>query len=250
MAKALVTGASSGIGEAFARHLANMGYDLIIVARREERLQTLAEKLAVDVQIVVADLTVDDDIVQVEDVINAHDDIAVLVNNAGFSRIGQFDDVPLDKHLGMIQLHITTTVRLTHAVIPQMKVNRSGAIIQVASFGGFLPLPGSATYNATKAYLLSFTESLHLELESHGIVAQVLCPGFTRTEIFDMAGYQADVPEILWMSSDEVVVASLSALSRKRHRVTPGIMYQIAWRIAQLPFIRGLVQRYALKALT
>lgn len=246
MAKALVTGASSGIGEAFARHLANMGYDLIVVARRQERLEALAEKLSVNVEIVVADLSTDAGMSQVETIIQAHDDIAFLVNNAGFGLTGHFRKVDVNKYLAMNHLHLDATIRLTHAVIPQMRANKNGAIINVASFGGLVPMPGSAVYNATKAYLVSFSESLAGELAYFGITVQALCPGFTRTEIFDSAGYDDmnNIPDIVWMSSDEVVITSLNAIPKKRHLVTPGLHNQIAWRLMQIPVFRNLLKRY------
>ncbi|MEM9952057.1 MAG: SDR family oxidoreductase [Chloroflexota bacterium] len=252
MAKALITGASSGIGEAFARHLANMGYDLIVVARREERLQALADKVTVDVEIVVADLTKRDDITRVESLIASHDDIAYLVNNAGFSGVGLFADQSIDFYDDMIQLHVMTSTRLAHAVIPQMKANKNGAIINVSSFGGFVPMPTSATYNATKAYLTSFSESLSMELAPHGIVVQALCPGFTYTEIWDTAGFEntPDVPQIAWMSSDEVVIESLRAIPAKKYRVTPRLLYQIMWRLFQLAPLRYLLKRYMLQVNT
>lgn len=246
MAKAVVTGASSGIGEAFARHLANMGYDLIIVARRQERLEAIAEELSVNVQIVVADLSTDKGMTTVEMLIKADNEIAFLVNNAGFNRTGHFRKVDLSKHLAMIRLHLDATMRLSHAVIPQMRENKHGAIINVASLGGLVPMPGSATYNATKAYLVSFSESLATELAYFGITVQALCPGFTRTEIFDSAGYDdmSNIPDILWMSADEVVITSLKAISKKRFLVTPGFHNQLAWRVMQIPIFRMLLKRY------
>lgn len=245
MAKALVTGASSGIGEAFARHLAKMGYDLIVVARREERLRELAEKVDVDVQVVVADLSNNAGIEAVEAIIRENDDIAFLVNNAGFNRVGHFAEVDLEHHLGMIRLHLDASVRLMYAVIPQMKATKSGAIINVASIGGLIPMPGSATYNATKAFLVSFSESVAVELREYGIVVQVLCPGFTRTEIFEKNDYEMnDVPDLAWMSADEVAITSLQAIASKRFQVTPGIHNQLAWRLMKIPMFRYLFKRY------
>lgn len=246
MAKAVVTGASSGIGESFARHLANMDYDLIVVARREERLQALAEKLDVDVQVVVADLTDNEDIARVEALIRENGDIAYLVNNAGFGHPGHFAEVDLQHHLSMIHLNIDATVRLTHAVIPQMKSKKNGAIINVSSIGGLIPMPGSATYNATKAYLVSFSEALSMELADDGIVVQALCPGFTYTEIWEGAGYQtmSHIPKIAWMSADEVVLISLGAIPEKRYLVTTGILNQLAWRLMRIPLFHYFLKRY------
>lgn len=245
MAKALVTGASSGIGEAFAHHLANMGYDLIVVARREERLQALADKVNVDVQIVVADLATDEGISHTEDAIRACDDLAFLVNNAGFGVTGHFGETNLNTQLAMLSVHLEATLRLTHAAIPQMKANKNGAIINVSSIGSFIPLPASSNYNATKAYLNSFSEALAFELREHGIVVQALCPGFTRTEIFEHGDNDpSDIPAFLWMTSDEVVTISLKAVAQKRVIVTPGWHNQIARRVVQIPIFRKIVQRY------
>ncbi|MEO0595113.1 MAG: SDR family oxidoreductase [Chloroflexota bacterium] len=251
MGTALVTGASSGIGETFARHLAYIGYNLIVVARREARLQALADDLPVDVQIVVADLATEDGIASVESAIAECEDLAVLVNNAGFGYPKHFADSDLATQLKMNHLHLDATLRLIYAAIPQMKQHHNGTIINVASIGGLIPMPGSATYNATKAYLVSFSESLAIELAEYGIYVQVLCPGFTRTEIFETAESPVSdsVPNILWLSTDEVVVASLSAVSAKRHRVTPSIVYQIAWRLAQIPPIRRLIKEYTHRAI-
>lgn len=245
MGTALVTGASSGIGETFARHLAYAGYDLIVVARRADRLQALADELAVDVQIVVADLATDAGIAKTEAAITACDNLAMLVNNAGFAYVAHFADADLDPLLSMNRLHMDATLRLIYAAIPQMKRHHNGTIINVSSVGGFIPMPSSATYNATKAYLISFSESLAVELADYGIYVQVLCPGFTRTEIFDAAAtYPDDIPDMMWLSTDEVVVASLSAIATKRTRVTPGIMYQLGWRLAQAAPIRHLIKLY------
>lgn len=252
MAKALITGASSGIGETFTRYLANLGYDLIIVARREERLRELADSLDVDVQIVVADLTLDADIEGVETIVRDCDDLEILVNNAGIGRVDYFADVDMKWHLSLIKLHIETTIRLCHAALPGMQSRRKGAIINVASFGGLVSMPLSANYNATKAYLVSFTESLSYEVRQYGITAQVLCPGFTRTEIFqrnDMDYAEKDVPDFLWMSTDFVVAQSLLGLKRGQRIVTPGIYYQLGWRIANLPLIRPLVKYYIYRLL-
>ena len=251
MGTALITGASSGIGETFAQHLAYAGYDLIVVARREARLQALADDLHVDVQIIVADLATDEGITSVEKAITDCDDLAVLVNNAGFGHLQHFAESDLDTQLKMNHLHLDATLRLIYAAVPKMKQHHNGTIINMASIGGLIPLPGSATYNATKAYLISFSESLAVELADYGIYVQVLCPGFTRTEIFETAESDAadDVPDILWLSTDEVVVASLSAVSTRRHRVTPGIIYQISWRLAQIPFLRRLIQEFTHRSL-
>lgn len=243
MGTALVTGASSGIGEAFARQLAFLGDDLIIIARREERLKQLAAQLSseqgIKVAVIVADLTKDADIGKVVQAIQEHDDLSILVNNAGFNVPGRFGDLSLDDALSITKLHIDTCLRLCHAVLPNMRKRHTGAIINVSSFGGFIPMPSSTIYNATKAFLISFSDSLAYEEVNNGITIQALCPGFTRTEIFQTAGYgkqyTALVPNFAWMSSEEVVSTSLAALAKKRHVVTPGLIYQIARRVLLFP---------------
>jgi short-subunit dehydrogenase len=250
MATALITGASSGIGKTFARKLAQQGYDLILVARREERLQALAEELrksSRNIRIIVADLSQEDGIEKVLDAIQSCEDLDLLVNNAGFSVYANFMDVPLEKHFEMIHLHIDATVRFCYAALPKMKERRNGAIINVASFGGFIPMPKNSTYNATKAYLISFSDSLSYEVAQFGITIQVLCPSFTRTEIFDVAGLPPEtipIPYFAWMSTDEVVTASLNGLKAKRRIVTPRLMYQLGRRFLSLPIINHLFKWY------
>jgi short-subunit dehydrogenase len=250
MATALITGASSGIGKTFARRLAQQGYDLILVARREERLQALAEELrksSQNISIIVADLSQDDGVEKVLDAIRSCEDLDLLVNNAGFSVYGNFMDVPLEKHLEMIHLHLDATVRFCYAALPKMKERHKGAIINVASFGGFIPMPKNTTYNATKAYLISFSDALSYEVAKFGITIQVLCPSFTRTEIFDVAGLPPEtipIPYFAWMSADEVVSASLNGLKAKRRIVTPRLMYQLGRRFLTLPIINHLFKWY------
>lgn len=254
MGTALVTGASSGIGEAFAKQLAFLGDDLIIVARREERLKQLAEKLSsehgVTVEVLVADLTKDEDIERVVQAVQACEDLTLLVNNAGFNIAGRVADIPVEKVLSIIKIHIETTVRLCHATIPNMRKQQNGAIINVASIGGFIPMPSSTTYNAAKAFLISFSDSLAYEEKEHGITVQVLCPGFTRTELFETEGYDerytALIPEFAWMSSEQVASVSLAALYKKRHVVTPNIIYQIARRIMMFPLFAHWAKLYTL----
>lgn len=254
MGTALVTGASSGIGEAFAKQLAFFGNDLIIVARREERLRQLAEKLSsehnVKVNVIVADLINDEDVARVVQTIEEHDDLTMLVNNAGFSVTGRFADIELEQTLDITRLHIETTIRLCHAALPNMRKRQQGTIINVASIGGFLPMPSNVTYNATKAFLISFSDSLAYEEAENGITVQVLCPGFTRTELFETVGYSDDytalIPDIAWMSSEEVVNISLAALAKKRKVVTPGIVYQIARRVLTFPLFAHWTKLYTL----
>jgi short-subunit dehydrogenase len=231
---ALVTGASSGIGAEFARQLAGQGYDLILVARCEERLAALAASLArtygVGAEIQVADLTRPAELAQVERRINRLENLAILVNNAGFGTTGSFAEIDLGPQLDMVHLHILACMRLCRAALPGMIARRRGRIINVSSMAGLVPLPENATYCATKAFLNSFSEALQAELAGTGVRVQALCPGFTHTEFhsspeFERRGRQP-IPGFLWLSAPEVVATSLNALKRNQVIHIPGIKYK------------------------
>ncbi|HEY8478835.1 MAG TPA: SDR family oxidoreductase [Spirillospora sp.] len=239
---ALVTGASSGIGESFARLLAGRGTDLVIVARRADLLDRLARELVeryrVAVEVVAADLT--DPARRAEVEARLRDEpVELLVNNAGHGAFGPFADVPLDDHLAQVELNVTALVRLTHAALPGMVERGRGGILNVASMAGFAPSPGSATYGATKAYVAAFSESLHAEVASKGVHVTALCPGFTRT--------QDDVPaNLLWLHRDDVARAGLDAVAAGRALCIPGVQYKAAFPALKLvprPLLRTAVSR-------
>jgi hypothetical protein len=216
--RALVTGASSGIGEAFATRLARDRYDLILVARDQERLEERAEKLraryGVGVKVLPADLTKTAALRKVERAIDADGRLEILVNNAGFGTMGQFAELDIAVEENEIRLNVLALVRLTRAALPGMLARRRGAIINVSSMAGLQPGPTTTTYSATKAYVNSFTEGLHEELQGTGVQVQALCPGFTRTEFQQRAKIDASaLPELAWMNADEVVDASLAGLN-------------------------------------
>lgn len=229
--RALVTGASAGIGEAFAERLARDGWNLCIVARRRERLQGLARVLrkrhGVRVDVVVADLTDPADLRRVEQRAARDASLELLVNNAGIADFGRFIDRDRDREEAEIRLNVLAVVRLTHAVLPGMARRKRGAVINVSSAAAMLPGPCLAVYSACKAFLNTFTEALHFELDATGIRMQVLCPGLTRTDIFDSAGADASsVPEFMWMSPSAVVDESLAALRRGTVVCVPGFTNQ------------------------
>jgi uncharacterized protein len=225
--QALITGASTGIGAAFAEHLAHDGHDVIIVARSRPRLETLAERLhkahGVTVKVVAADLTDADGLRGVERVV--HDaELDLLVNNAGFGTVGGFAALGVATEEEEIRLNVLALMRLTHAALAGMIKRRRGAIINVSSLAAFQPMAFNATYAATKAFVNSFTESLHEELRGTGVRVQALCPGFTRTEFQERAGVNtADVPSFAWMSPEAVAEASLHALRRGDVICIPGL---------------------------
>jgi short-subunit dehydrogenase len=228
---ALVTGASSGIGAAFARSLAARRYNLILVARREEVLKQLAADLAqrypIEVEVLAADLADPDQVTHVANRIAASR-LDLLVNDAGFGVAGTFVEADFDRLLSMIQVHVLASVRLTRAALPGMIARRHGAIINVSSMAALMPKPLDVTYCATKAYLNVFSEALQGELQGTGVRVQALCPGFTVTEFHDTPEYERlkvrrRIPRTFWMSADAVVAESLTALERGSVVCIPGV---------------------------
>jgi short-subunit dehydrogenase len=245
---ALVTGASSGIGEVFACKLFGMGYRLILVARRKDRLDALSVKLG-NAEVLTADLATDSGLQRVENRIAAESELEFLVNNAGFGVQGLFHSIPLEAQDRMHHLHIIALERLTHAALGGMVERRIGNIINVSSVAGFLATPFNCSYCATKAWINTFTEGIYLELKAiHSPVRiQALCPGFTYSEFHDVAGMDRNaVPRSLWMSAEYVVDDSLRGLERDRLIVIPGWRYKLFTKI--YPFIpRALRHSLAIK---
>jgi short-subunit dehydrogenase len=223
--RALVTGASSGIGEAYARRLAALGTDVVLVARRGDTLRTLAEELqarhGVRCEAMAADLGADDGIAAVAAALG---DVDLLVNNAGYGiseRLARTDPSDVD---GMIRLNVLAVARLTRAALPGMVERGRGAVVNVSSVAGFQPSPSFATYNATKAFVTMFTECLSIEVKGTGVQVQALCPGLTRTGFQAVAGETGTdgLPGALWQTADEVVAASLAGLRRNKVLVVSG----------------------------
>ena len=242
-----MTGASSGIGAVYARYLARMGFDLVLVARREARLLALADELMqkynVRAEVLVADLANVDDIATLEAHIAVMDELCFLVNNAGFGLPGTFADNDISGSDAMIHVHVNASVRLTRAALPVMLARGRGAIVNVASLAAFYPVSGSATYAATKAYLKVFTEALHQELIGTGVRVQALCPGFTRTEMQDVSGVGRNgLPDFVWMSPEAVVEQSLVDLNQDRVVSVPG------WGYRLLAAVSGFLPRDTLYA--
>ncbi len=229
---ALVTGASSGIGASYARRLAQEGYNLILVARRTARLQALADELThrynVQAEVCVADLANPADVAKVEARIVACDNLALLVNNAGFSTPGDFVDNEVTGQEMMIHVNVIAPVRLTRAALPAMLARHCGAIVNVSSLTAFFAISGSTTYSATKAFLKNFSEALSQELQGSGVRVLALCPGFTRTE-FQQVNHidRVGIPDFVWMSPEAVVAQSLRDLESDRVVSVPGAGYRL-----------------------
>ena len=242
-ATALITGASSGIGAAFARKLAALGYDLTLVARRGDRLAALAAELeaayGIRAEVLIADLTDEDDVERVAGAIAAIPSLELLVNNAGMGAEGRFYQADIGPQLDMIRLHVLASVRLARAALPGMVDRGRGGIINVASVAGFMALPENVNYCATKGYLITFSKALQLELAGTGVRVQALCPGFTHTEFHDDLREfdKARTPKILWMPAEAVVEASLRGLARGEVVSIPGIGNRLIAAIGSSPLV-------------
>ena len=221
---AVITGASKGIGQVFAEQLASRGHSLVLIARDHDRLERLGHQIRSnhDVQVTVrpTDLSEPCATRALADELGTRSDIELLVNNAGFGTMGDFVDVGTATHDDMIEVHMSATVKLTHAVLPKMIDRGRGAIINVASMSAFLIGPGQTMYAASKVFLKSFSESLFGEVRDKGVYVQALCPGFTRTAFHDTDEFsqfdRETVPSRLWMTPQDVVRESLDAMDRGR----------------------------------
>ena len=222
---ALVTGASSGIGEAVADELASMHVQPILVGRNLAALETVADRARshkVDPQVVCADLGTDEGISKVESIIEAAESVDLLVNCAGRGQWGSFVDLPLPDAEETILVNTLALVRLTHAVLPRMLKNGRGTLIQIASMAAMGPGPQQAVYAATKAFVSSFGQALTVELESSPVTCTTVLPGFTRTNYFARVGLSPDVPDSRWMTSAELAHMCLAAAASGRPLVIPG----------------------------
>jgi short-subunit dehydrogenase len=223
----VVTGASSGIGAEFARELARRGYGVTLVARREERLRELAAELGPAADVHACDVTDPDARQGLADALAARGtEVAVLVNNAGFSTSGPFTRSDRRRELDMVRTNVEAVVDFCALFLPAMTERGSGGVLNVASTASFQPLPMQAGYAATKAFVLSFTESLHAELHGTGVVVTALCPGPVKTEFADVAEIPGAerMPGMFWAAPDDVARAGIDGLARGKRVVIPGAL--------------------------
>jgi hypothetical protein len=228
----LVTGASAGIGAAFARIYASHGYDVALTARRGERLDKLAEEIrlryGVETLAIPADLAEPSASDALLSQIEANGrEIDALVNNAGYGVIGGYSTTAWEEERAFLQVLLIAVCELTHKVLPGMIARRFGRIVNVASLAGLTPgLPGRTLYGATKAFLVRFSQSLHLETREAGVHVSALCPGFTYSEFHDVnhtrEELQRAIPTWLWMGADEVAAAGYEAAEANRAICIPG----------------------------
>jgi hypothetical protein len=236
---ALVTGASSGIGEALARLLAAEGTDLVVTARDEGRLSSRADALrathGVEVEVLAADLGDRNDRLRVERRLQDPDNpIDLLVNNAGFGSSGRFADLDVEVEQAEVEVNVVAVLRLTHAALGPMLDRDHGTVLNVSSLASRTPSPVNATYAATKAFVTSFSESLHEDLRGTSVTVTVLEPGFTRTEFQVRAGLTRDagMPEFVWMAAEDVAAAGLEGARAGKAIVVPGLGYQVTAGLA------------------
>lgn len=220
--RALVTGASSGIGREIARILASQGTNLVICARRRTELEELSVELnkkhGTESQIIISDLSTEEGVNQL---IEEAGEVDILVNNAGFGTIGKHTEVDVDRQLQMIDLNIRGLTQLSHAYAKKMK--RGNRILNVASIAGFIPIPSMAVYAATKAYVLSFSRSLHAELKKDGISVTALCPGYVPSGFQEVAGIDQSRIGTIGSTSAEVTARSaVRAMRNSRREVIAG----------------------------
>ncbi|MGH9693377.1 MAG: SDR family NAD(P)-dependent oxidoreductase, partial [Bryobacteraceae bacterium] len=207
-------------------------------ARRRDLLDALAAELAsahgAQADVMEADLATDAGVSMIEARLAAGD-IDLLINNAGFGTSGEFAELPLARELQEIDLNVRALVRLCHAALPSMYERRAGAIINVASTGGFQPVPYMATYAATKAFVLHFSEAVHEEAAAHGVTVTCLCPGPVKTAFQENAGLESSrLPSVGWVTVDDVVSAALSSMRRKRAIAIPGALNRATAQSAAL----------------
>jgi short-subunit dehydrogenase len=226
---ALITGASSGIGEEFARQLAKRGHGLFLVARREDRLRSLAADVERDcgvrVDIAACDLADEAQREALPGIVGESGrDVDILVNNAGFTTVGDVHENP-DRQLGMIKVNIEALVDLTTKWLPGMTQRGRGAVINVASTAAFQPIPVQAVYAATKAFVLSFSEGTSAELKGTGVTMTALCPGPVATEFTEAGGFKKESPgpSWIWSSAEDVAKAGIEGADKGRRVVIPGL---------------------------
>jgi short-subunit dehydrogenase len=233
--RALVTGASSGIGEQFARLLAGQGVALVLVARSTATLESIAAELPVDVEVLTADLTTAADLARVANRIQQDPAIDLVVNNAGFGSGGAFAALDLAEELDQVKIHADAVMTLTHAALvamlartPNERGRPRGGILNVSSMAGFQAIPGSATYSACKAFETTFTEAVHLENLRTGIHVTALCPGFVDTPMLRDDAVLTRLPDVVLLDAAGVAAAGLAGVAANRAVVVPGL----AWKAA------------------
>ena len=231
---ALITGASSGIGAVYADRLAARGYDLILVARRAERLEALCKQLAtvhgINAEPIVADLTKDEDVARIEKILATNEDVQVLVNNAGIARLAPSTQTSADDAQTQIALNITALTRLTQAAVPAFVAKKQGLIINIASVLAIHSMAISAIYSGTKAFVLQYSRGLQQELADTGVKVQLVLPASTATELWDLSGVPlAALNKSTLMTTEHMVDAALAGLDQGETITWPSVADASLW---------------------
>ncbi|GAA3374493.1 SDR family oxidoreductase [Streptomyces sannanensis] len=243
MTTALITGATAGIGAAFARRLAADGRNLVLVARDTDRLERQATELhdrhSIEAEVLTADLSTDDGIAAVEArLADRTHPVDLLVNNAGFGNKGRYLEVPMADELRMLKVHCEAVLRLTSAATEAMRKRHRGGVINVASVAAFVP---RGTYGASKAWVVQFTQGAAKDLAGSGVRLMALCPGFVRTEFHQRAGMGTEnIPGWMWLDADKVAAEALQDLNRGKSLCVPDPRYKALMGVTKL-VPRGLL---------
>jgi uncharacterized protein len=244
-ASALVTGASSGIGEALVHELGKARVPTVLVARRAQRLEALAEQHP-GCEVLVADLGTPEGQALVADRVRSESEqVDLVVNNAGFGTSGRFHELDADRLAAEIELNVLALTRLSHAALSVMVPRRRGWLLNVSSVASFQPGPRMAVYAATKAFVTSLTESLHEEVRHDGVKVTALCPGLTRTEFQEVASadqFADQYPDFVWSTAEEVARSALDAVIAGKTLAVPGLLNK-SLAVATGVAPRGLARR-------
>lgn len=248
MPTALITGGSAGLGAEFARQLAAVGHDLVLVARDEQRLQEFAGSLNCEVEVLPADLATDDGCDRVaERIAAATRPIDLLVNNAGIGTYQRFGRAPLDAEERQLDLNVRAVLRLSHAAVRAMAERGRGRILNVSSVAGFVPRGGNATYSASKAWVTMFSEALAIQLAGTGVTVTAVCPGFTHTEFHERANADmSHVPNGMWLDAADVVREGLADTFAGKPLSVPSRRYKALVGTARAlprPVLRAVMAR-------
>ncbi|MBN1216563.1 MAG: SDR family NAD(P)-dependent oxidoreductase [Candidatus Lokiarchaeota archaeon] len=244
---AIITGAAAGIGAEYAKELYKQGFSLFLIDKRKEKLTKFGEEIGSNksqiIKTYICDLSLFHEVEQLVYHLSKISNIDILINNAGFSTLGYFENNQIKTSLDMISVHNITPVYLTRTILPKMVTQQRGIIINISSMGAFTPAPQTVIYGATKQFLIGFSKALSFELKDTNIQIQVLCPGITKTDIYsygdwDNFDFSKVPPKEDWMSAENVVKESLEKLKKGKLIVIPGRINRFIVCLYKIPFFK------------